>query len=192
MVAAPVVVWKAAQVADVFEEVIEEASANSRRKTTVTRECLGNTPPANLARAGETSEKYAPIVIDEALMKWARAIARGVRKYYNFGAGSQEEQDLEAVAYLTLARLVPIFDHERVPDGGSALGQFKGWCHPSIRAECQREARRLRNGGTYWCRNEKGRERVVVEGLPSRMGDDGHEYIDIEDYRGREDEDPEE
>lgn len=122
-----------------------------------------------------------------ALMKWARAIARGIRHHYRFQCHSQEEQELEAVAYYMLCRCLKKFDLSRVPPGGDVDGAFRGWCHPFIRGECQCEARRLRNGGTYNTRTERLHRPIYVEPLPRRRGDDGDEYVDIADYRAERD-----
>jgi hypothetical protein len=54
----------------------------------------------------------------------------------------------------------------RVPDGGDPNGQFRGWAHPHIRGEVEREVIRLRNGGTYNTRSEKGKQKVQVVPLP--------------------------
>ncbi len=139
------------------------------------------------ARGGAVLAGTMPI--DENTLKkllgWARGVSRGIARHYHFAPGSQEGQDLDAVAHLTLVRLLPVFDRGRVPDGGDPVGQLQGWAHPHIRGECEREAIRLRNGGTYWTRvetvtdQETGirtrRVAVAMEGLPlARTGDGEH------------------
>jgi hypothetical protein len=121
-------------------------------------------------------------------IKWAKAIARGIRKHYRFLTASQEERDLEGVALQTMWKCAGKFDPSRVPEGGSFDGAFRGWCHPFIKGDVQREARRLRNGGTYHTRRETGREQVMVEELPWRRDESGSAYVDLIDHRadGRE------
>jgi hypothetical protein len=87
-------------------------------------------------------------------LSWAEGVARGVGLAYMIRPGSQEAADLAQVAYLTLLRYARAFDHERVPAGGDPAGAFRGYCHRDVRKEVQREARRLRNGGTYRTRRE--------------------------------------
>lgn len=152
------------------------------------------------ARAGEdlSAEKLARATVtlgvgtDEFAkhVKWAKAVARGVRQHYRFLTGSQEEQDLEGVALVQLWRLAGEFDPNRVPEGGSFYGAFHGWAHPFIRGECQRHCRRLRNGGTYNTRKETGRLPVLVEELPRRRGDHGDEYVDLADREPAEEREP--
>jgi hypothetical protein len=98
-------------------------------------------------------------------LKWARMIARGVRRSFQFKIGSQEEADLEATAYLAIVELVERFDIARVPIGGDPNGAFRGWAAIAVRSCCQREARRLRNGGTYNTRREKAHKAIVIERL---------------------------
>ena len=129
-----------------------------------------------------TDNRACGIVIADQ-MKWARAVARGIRRHYRFLSGSQEEKDLEAVAHLMLCRCAAKFDPSKVPEGGDPVGQFRGWAHPFLRGECQREARRLRNGGTYNTRRESGRDPVMVEDLPRRRENGDEEYVDLADHR---------
>lgn len=116
-----------------------------------------------------------------ALMKWARAIARGIRTDYRFEPGSQEEMDLEGVAYLELVRCSRRFDPGRVPPGGDLEGQFRGWCHPSIRGACKREAVRIRNAGSFWTRVEKGQAPVEAQHFSALATAD--EPFDVADWR---------
>jgi hypothetical protein len=110
-----------------------------------------------------SSPGHAIVVTDH--LKWARMIARGVRQAFNFKVGSQEESDLEATAYLTLVELVKRFDAVKLPIGGDPNSAFRGWAAIGVRCRCQREARRLRNGGTYHTRREKTRKTIVIERL---------------------------
>jgi hypothetical protein len=106
-------------------------------------------------------------------LKWASMIARGVRRAFHFVPGSQEEQELEAVAFLAIVELARKFDDNKVPRGGDRIGAFRGWAAIEVRSRCRREARRLRNGGTYHTRREKAGLALVVERLK-----DGPELID--------------
>jgi hypothetical protein len=108
------------------------------------------------------------IVITDHI-RWARTIARGVRRSFRFLRGSQEEQDLESTAYLTLVQLACKFDPRRVPPGGNMRSAFRGWATIGIRNQCQREARRLRNGGTYNTRREIAGVSLVVAHLPEKF-----------------------
>jgi hypothetical protein len=98
-------------------------------------------------------------------LKWARTIALGVRRAYNFSLGSQEEEDLIATAYLAIVELVKLFDPSQIPPGNDLNSAFRGWAAIAVRCCCQREARRLRNGGTYSTRRERACKPVVVERL---------------------------
>jgi hypothetical protein len=116
----------------------------------------GNTEPA-------PRPCTAIAVIDH--VKWARMIARGVRRAFHLVAGSQEEQDLEATVFLAIVELAQRFDSARVPPDGDSTGAFRGWAAIEVRCRCRREARRLRNGGTYHTRREKPGHALVVERL---------------------------
>jgi hypothetical protein len=78
---------------------------------------------------------------------------------------SQEEKDLESVAYLALVELARRFDPAKAPAGAATVDAFRGWAAVEVRCRCRREARRLRNGGTYHTRRETGQRAVVVGGL---------------------------
>lgn len=101
-------------------------------------------------------------------LRWARAIARGVRRSFNFGLGSQEEQDLQSAAYLAVVDLVRRFDFARVPPSGDARAAFRGWAAIEVRSRCRREARRLRNGGTYYTRRERPGQALIVGSLQNQ------------------------
>jgi hypothetical protein len=106
------------------------------------------------------------IVIDVTEhVRWAKMIACGVRRSFHFKMGSQEEQDLEQTAYLAIVELVERFDPTKIPNGGDPDGAFRGWAIIEVRCRCQREARRLRNGGTYCTRREKNRKPLLVQRL---------------------------
>lgn len=98
-------------------------------------------------------------------MRWAKMIARGVREAFHFRIGSHEEQDLEATAYLAIVELAERFDSTKVHADSDAINAFRGWAAIAVRCRCQREARRLRNGGTYHTRRENTLKPVVVNRL---------------------------
>lgn len=99
-------------------------------------------------------------------VEWAkRKIARKVRKRYRFLSDSAEQDDLESVAIVTLYTKVKDFDYSMVPAGGDVVEYFRGWMHQWILSECVREARRLRNGGTYHTRREVRGAALVAEPL---------------------------
>jgi hypothetical protein len=117
--------------------------------------------------------------------QWAMGVARGVSRAYRFARGSQEESDLEQTAYLALVRCGLAFDAERVPVGGDAGGAFRGYAHRELQSECRREARRLRNGGTYRTRREQGKSPVVAGPTSDLEGCDGDgASFDVLDHRG--------
>lgn len=99
---------------------------------------------------------------------WAKAIGAGVASDFDFAARSQERMDLEAAAVAELTARCRAFQPERVPEGGDAGGLLRGYAHLSIQKECRREAERLRNGGTYRTRREKGG--LVVQGYTEERG----------------------
>lgn len=109
-------------------------------------------------------------------LDWSRGIARGVSRAYRFDRGSQEESDLEQTAMLALVRCGLAFDAERVPVGGDPAGAFRGYAHRELQSECRREARRLRNGGTYRTRREQGKPPVVAGPTSDLEGFDGERF----------------
>jgi hypothetical protein len=123
-----------------------------------------NPAPLNPVNTKQTSSPSITIVVTDH-MKWAQMIARGVRQAFHFKMGSQEEQDLEATAYLALVELMERFDPSKIPSGVDPNHSFRGWAVLEVRCRCLREAYRLRNGGTYHTRREKAQKRVVVERL---------------------------
>ena len=137
----------------------------------------------DLARASE----IVPIELDRVTaegdthIEWATAIACSIARWRGFHRRSHEEAELVGVALFTLARKRPHFTADRVPVGGDADGQFRGWIHMSVRAECLREAKRLRGGGTFHV--PRALHEVIVEGLPTRRATDGFEEVDLADHR---------
>lgn len=99
-------------------------------------------------------EVMNPLIDPVQHLEWAATIAGHVGRRYRFQKDSQERADLVSVAYLTLVRKCRGFRPEMVPAGGDPAGAFRGWVHPTVWKECLREARRLRNGGTYRTRQE--------------------------------------
>jgi DNA-directed RNA polymerase specialized sigma24 family protein len=94
----------------------------------------------------------APGAISAGLIKWARAVARGVRADYRFRRGSQEEWDIESAAFEELTRAAGRWVPERagLPAGtppAADPGAFRGFAARAVRAACRREARRLRSCG---------------------------------------------
>lgn len=113
---------------------------------------------------------------------WAKKVAASISRDQRFPAGSQEEEELKAVAVLTLFRRAPDFDPARVPPGGNAEALFRGWLHRCIVGACVREARRLRTGGTMHSANTRASASIRVGPLPVHDAE-GFEEIAIEDQR---------
>jgi hypothetical protein len=84
-------------------------------------------------------------------LQWAEQVARqmAISSAFGFGWRSQEADDLVAVAWQTLAGLLPRFDAGLVRAGSSPDQLFRGWAMRSLRTECRREGERLVNGGWY-------------------------------------------
>jgi|GEM_PF-6731701 len=123
-----------------------------------------------------------------ALVPWARGIARGVREDYGFVAGSDEEQELEGVAFLALVELSERFDECRLPPNGNLMDAFRGWADKEIRSRCRRAAVQLRNGGLFRTTNSADVRRIRVEGLPTAQSEDGSEEVILEARQAEEDE----
>ena len=102
-------------------------------------------------------------VIDH--LEWGRAIARGVRRRFNFVKDSQEELELISTAHLAIVELARRFDPAKMHSKSDPWDAFRGWAGIEVRCRCRREARRLRNGGTYHTRREKMGEALVVQRL---------------------------
>lgn len=152
---------------------------------TINQSLLDANSSANPAQT-VTAAKVPPAIAIQGHITWARAIARGVRNSFRFLPGSQEEQDLESTAYLAAVELAQRFDPTRVPPGGDLEAAFRGWATIAVRSHCRREARRLRNGGTYHTRREKPGHALVVQGLPE------HDDVMLVDPRSVEEEEGEE
>lgn len=105
-------------------------------------------------------------------LDWARIVARGVCRGGGFPRGGQEERDLEQTAAAELVRKLPAFDPGQVPPGGDPDMAFRGWVRPFLKCACDREALRLRNGGTY--RTTRTPPVPVGDGVgDARPADDG-------------------
>ncbi len=109
-----------------------------------------------------------PFTITDQL-EWASGIARQVAR--RGGLRGQELDDLVGVAHYVLCDLIsrPVsrngFDLRRVPASGDPEAAFRGWAYLTIRSECVRMSRRLRNGGTYHtCRPHLAPAAVTVLG----------------------------
>lgn len=142
------------------------------------------TDTAPLARAGESPiDLTAPTSEGDTHLEWAANIARRIARWRGFAARSQEEAEVVSHAHFTLARKLTKF----VPlaaygPGQTADGHFRGWVHMSLRAECLREAKRLRRGG-IGPPTPRDDVAVVVEPLPARRTDGGIEEVEIADHR---------
>lgn len=112
-----------------------------------------------------------------SLLPWAKGIARGVREDYGYVAGSQEEQELEGVAYLALVELSERFDEARLPPDGNLMDAFRGWADKEMRSRCRRAAVQIRNGGLFRTTNSANVRRIRVEGLPTAKCEDGSEEV---------------
>lgn len=89
-------------------------------------------------------------------IEWSQHVTRQMVRALGFDPKGQEGMDLLSVATVTLLTLAKRFDVTLVPAGGSIDGQFRGWAWRYIRCECEREARRLRNGGTFRTKRGEG------------------------------------
>ena len=96
-----------------------------------------------------TSVALHPAVDPLAHAEWAAGTALAVAFRWRFRKGGQEEADLTQTAHAAVCRAAVRFRPEMCPAGGDPAGLFRGWCRQDVRQECQREARRLLNGGTY-------------------------------------------
>ncbi|HEY3787768.1 MAG TPA: hypothetical protein VGL71_02885, partial [Urbifossiella sp.] len=114
---------------------------------------------------------------------WALGVARGVAASFRFLRDSQETADLEQVCFLTLLRRAKTFDPKKVPVGGDEGGLFRGFVHRDLQSECRREARRLRNGGTYRTRTEQGKRTIAAEHFSTMRELEPGRPFDILDHR---------
>lgn len=95
-------------------------------------------------------------------LAWCRGIAHGVAQ--SCGISGQDEEDIQSAAVVKLLECGQRFDPARA-EMGEVGGAFRGFAHLQIQAECRREARRMRNGGTYHVRREGEREPVMVQSI---------------------------
>jgi len=75
--------------------------------------------------------------------------------------GSQQVDDLRAAGRAAVAALCLRFDPARNPLAAET-NAFRGWAKKTVRSEAVREAKRLRNGGTYSTRRENEHEPLTV------------------------------
>lgn len=106
-----------------------------------------------------------PVIDPTEHVAWAQEIGRKVRARYKFPKDSAEQEDLESVAVLELLTCAKKFDASFMTDGSNLTDAFRGWAHMCIVGQCSREARRMRNGGTYNTRKERKGEALVAENL---------------------------
>lgn len=107
---------------------------------------------------------------------WATGIAVGVARAYRFTPGGQEEDELIGTALFRLVELSHRYDPAREVVKTDCGALFKGFCRRTLMTECQREARRVRNGGTYRTREETAGVTLSVEALSSHCLDDGTQW----------------
>lgn len=119
-----------------------------------------------------------PAIDPEDHLGWAVAIAHDVARRYAFRPRSQEEHDLEQIACLTVCSKVLKYDPLYCPVGGDHDGAFRGWCKRDVVSETAREARRIRNGGSYRTRREVRGEALVAAPFSDLDDDDGLVVID--------------
>lgn len=137
-------------------------------------------PPCHLSRAMEPTAPTIDVLNHRA---WAEGVAIGVARAFRFNSRSQEAADLKAVAVLVLVEKARRFDASKVPPGGDPDGQFRGYCHPDVQGQCRREARRLRNGGTYKTRREAGLPTLVAQPISRIKVGNTDEAFDMADAR---------
>jgi hypothetical protein len=106
-----------------------------------------------------------------AHLGWATKLGKTVAREYHFRKGGQEEDDIISVAFLHLHRC-----GMRYTGRSDDVDHFRGYAYPSLVAECRREARRLRNGGTYWTRKEQRGEVIDVPALSDLANADGEPF----------------
>ncbi len=142
----------------------------------------GDAPPLDLTvpvvalRKGEPPAKKPVSHFD-----WATRIAQRIARWSGLKPKSQEESDVESVATFTLIRKLTQFTPQpEYEEGANIHGHFRGWVHMSLRAECLREAIRLRSGGLSPRTPPKGAT-PVVESLPTRRTENGVEEVEIAD-----------
>jgi hypothetical protein len=153
---------------------------------------LGETPVIDLTAPVVALRKGESPKPPSTHLEWATRIAARIAEWRGFSRSSQEAQDIISHALFTLVRKLAKFAARPVYDEGENVhGHFRGWIHPSLRAECLREAKRLRGGGTFHTppheeldeHGEPVKPRVIVEGLPVRRTENGIEEVEIADSR---------
>ncbi|MBA4192228.1 MAG: hypothetical protein C0467_30025 [Planctomycetaceae bacterium] len=132
-------------------------------------------PPSALELLCATFEPSHPDHLSE-LLEWSRRIANRVRKAYGFAARSSEADELIATASLSLIDLATKFDPSIAPDNTVTLNWFCGWARREVQTKCNREADRLRSGGTINTCRPENRPTVTALGdaagtLPAAAGD---------------------
>jgi hypothetical protein len=94
---------------------------------------------------------------DPALIDWCDTVSGGIARAFGFAPDSQEGWELKLEGQMELVRRCQQFDPAAVDPGSTAFDAFRGWAHQYIRSQCQREAERLVNGGTYRTRRKTAR-----------------------------------
>jgi hypothetical protein len=93
---------------------------------------------------------------------WAERVGGSIAAAYRFPPHSADREDVRAYAVLVMVQKAKDYDPARLPPGGDHAKAFRGWCHPTLKSECVREAKRLRNGGTYHTRRDESAPVVAV------------------------------
>jgi hypothetical protein len=78
---------------------------------------------------------------------FARMVARVVARKAGFRAGSAEEAELEAVAYLTICKHARRFKRSLVRRNSTPEQAFQGWIKRDLKTECQRAAEKIKKRG---------------------------------------------
>jgi len=139
----------------------------------------------------------ASIIDPREHVDWAERIGHGVARHHGFRAGSVQWEDVRAEAVQVViekARRPAAeggFDPAMVPPGGDFGGAFRGWAKPSVRARCDQEAVRLKNGGTFHRRQASEREPVRLTSLfAPAAGGDGDTVFLVDTIAARESPEP--
>ena len=115
-------------------------------------------------------------------IEWASRIARRIAKGYRFVPGGQEEQELIGCAHLVLVRKSHTYEPAREVYATECGALFRGYVSQTVTTECRREARRIRNGGTYHTREEIDGVTLSVEAMGRMVLEDGTAW-EPADYR---------
>jgi hypothetical protein len=117
-------------------------------------------------------------------IEWATEKAAAEAHKRGFRSGTHEEAELIAAALLILCKRATTFQPDRVPEGGSADGLFRGWVARSLKFELWKTTLRLRCGGAYHSiPDEKEKQGIRATGLPTHVNELGEEEVWVEDYR---------